>query len=152
MKMEYPELDLTDLTPGHADTFLNSFELTLDCAPELAEQWHEMDEAEQFHFRLDFTRAFGLRRVLGALYHAGRLTANQTARLADLDRQLLEHAAEVEKVYGPTLRQLAQNLFTWGTPLAEQSGTLRIETTITALAELAEVAPDTHRPAEVQPA
>jgi|GEM_PF-1611213 multidrug efflux pump subunit AcrA (membrane-fusion protein) len=148
--MEYPELDLTDVTSGHIDTFLSSFQLALRSAPELAGQWSEMDEAEQFDFRLDFTRAFGLRRVLGALYRAGRLTADQATRLASVDRQLLERAAAVEVVYGLTLGQLVRHLFAWGTPLAEEAGTLRIETTIAALAELAQVEADTHQPAAVQ--
>lgn len=150
--MEDAELVLDDVTPGHVDTFLTSFELTLHSAPELAEQWHEMDEAEQFHFRLDFTQAFGLRRELGVLYQAGRLTPQQTARLADLDRELLAHAAAVETVYGLTLRQLIHSLFTWGTPLAEQSGPVRIETTIAALAELATLAANARQPATPPPA
>jgi len=131
--MEDWELVLDDVTSGHVDTFLSSFELTLHSAPELAEQWHEMEEAEQFHFRLDFTQAFGLRLTLGALYRAGRLTPEQVRRLAELDRELLAHAAAVETVYGLTLSQLIHNLFTWGTPLAEQSGRVRIETTVAAL-------------------
>lgn len=145
--MEDMELVLDDVTSDHVDTFLDSFELTLHSAPELAEQWHEMDEAERFHFRLDFTQAFGLRRELGVLYQAGRLTPEQVARLAELDRELLAHAAAVEAVYGLTLRQLIQELFTWGTPLAEGSGLVRIETTVAALAELAALATEAREPA-----
>ncbi|MCW5853253.1 MAG: hypothetical protein KIT87_24505 [Anaerolineae bacterium] len=96
-----------------------------------------MDEAEQLHFHLDLSQAFGLRRLLGAAYQAGQLTPDQVADLAHLDRELLGQAAAVETVYGSNLRQLAHNLFAWGTPLTEQSGTLRVETTIAALAELA---------------
>lgn len=134
--MKYPELTLTDLTSAHADTYLSSFHRALESIPELAAQWIEMGEAEQFDFRLEFTRAFGLRRLLGGLYHSNLLTPDQVTHLADLDRQLLEHAAMVEQIYGSNLRQLVRDLFAWGTPLAEQPGTLRIETTVATLAEL----------------
>ncbi len=90
--MEYPELVINGLTPDHVDTYLSSLERTLESISELAEAWSEMEEAEQFHFRLEFTQAFGLRRLLGTLYQSNRLSSDQTRRLANLDRQLLADA------------------------------------------------------------
>lgn len=134
--MQYPELTLTDLTPSHIDTYLGSLRRTVASLAEIAEQWTDMDEPEQLHFQLDLSRAFGLRHVLGAAYQANRLSREQIERLADVDRHLLGQAAVLERVYGFTLRELVHSLFTWGTPLAEQSATVHIETTSTALAEL----------------
>ena len=134
--MDYSELTLTDLTPQHIDTYLNSLQRTVASIVELAEEWATMDEAEQFHFRLDFSRAFGLRHLLGGAYKAGQLSSSQSETLALLDRQLLAQAAALEIVYGSTLRQLVRDLFTWGTPLTQQTSTLQIETTPAALAEL----------------
>ena len=137
--MDYPELTLTNVTPKHIDTYLGSLQRTAASIVELAEEWTMMDEAEQLHFRLDFSRAFGFRHLLGVAYTNGRLSPSQTDALAALDRQLLAQAAALEIVYGSTLRQLVSALFTWGTPLAEQTGTLHIETTPSALAELVAV-------------
>lgn len=135
--MDYSGLTFADVTPQHLDTYLASFQRTVSAIGELAEEWAGMDEAEQFHFRLDFSRAFGLRHLLGTAYAIGQLSSSQSEALAQLDRQLLAQAAALEIVYGATLRQLVHDLFTWGTPLAVQTGTLQIETTPAALAELA---------------
>ena len=137
--MNSQELTQTDVTFSHVDTYLQSLRRTFQSAAELADEWAEMEEIEQFHFRLEFTRAFGLRRLFGAVYRVGRFTPDQIARLADLDRYLLAQAASVEVVSSTTLGYLVHDLFAWGTPLAEQSGTLQIETTLTALAELAHI-------------
>jgi hypothetical protein len=134
--MHYPELTIADVTPHHIDTYLNSLQRMIESITELAEEWRAMDEAEQYHFRLDFSHAFGLRRLVGMVYTAGQLSSSQIAALTTLDRQLLAQAAAIETIYGFTLRQLVRDLFTWGTPLATQTSTLQIETTTTALAEL----------------
>lgn len=135
--MHYPELTLDRVTPAHVDTYLQVLQQTLAMLPELANDWDEMEEAEQFHFRLEFTRVFGLRRLLGSAYRAGKLSATQTEQLANWDRDLLAQAAALEATYATALRQLVHDLFSWGTPLSTRSGTLRIETTLGALAELA---------------
>ena len=137
IEVQYPELTLASVTPQHVEAYLATLRRTAQSIPELAAEWATMDEAEQLHFRLDLSRAFGLRRLLGAVYQSGRLTSEQVTTLADIDRELLGQAAAVEIVYGSSLRQLAHDLFAWGTPLAEQSGTVHVETTIAALAELA---------------
>lgn len=127
------------LTHDHSHTFLDSFELTLDSVTEFAEAWDEMEEYEQFHFRQDFTRAFGLRKELGQLYQARRLNDEQPEQLVALDRMALTHAADLETVYGLSLRQLLQNLVAWGTPLMQQTGLLQVTTTFPALFELVQV-------------
>lgn len=98
-----------------------------------------MDESEQLDTQMAFMQYWGQRHLLGDLYRAGELDADQVTYLANLDRQLLENAAAIERVYGPTLRQLIYDLLTWGTPLTSQSGAVRVETTMTALAELVDV-------------
>jgi hypothetical protein len=133
---ELPELTLDDVTPQHLDTCLDSLLQTLEMIAELASEWESLDEAEQLHFRLDVSRSFGLRRLLGRAYQDGRLDATQVASLAAVDRQMLAQAAAVETVYGYSLRQLVRELFVWGTPLSAQSSALQIQTTTTALAEL----------------
>jgi len=45
---------------------------------------------------------------------------------ADLDRALLEEAANVEVAYGPSLQDLVESLLDWGTPLTEGDGTVRV--------------------------
>ena len=124
-------------THNHIKTFLQSFELTLDSVTELAEEWDEMEAYEQFHFRQDFTRAFGLRKELGQLYQSHCLNDEQAEQLVVLDRMALTHAADLETVYGLSLRQLLQNLIAWGTPLMRQTGLLQVTTTFPALFELA---------------
>jgi len=127
---------LTNLTPDHINTFLTSCQLTLDSVTELAEEWHEMEEYEKFHFRQDFTRAFGLRKELGQLYQSHLLDDTKTIQLAELDRMSLALAANLETVYGLGLRQLFQNLIHWGTPLMQQQSVLQINTTFPAMFDL----------------
>jgi hypothetical protein len=100
-----------------------------------------MEEFEKLHFRQDFTRAFGLRRTIGALYQANRLTPTQIMHLTELDRLALALAADLETVYEVSLRQLLDNLFHWGTPLAQQTGMLQITLTVPALLELVQITP-----------
>lgn len=137
--MQYPELTLETLTADHLNTYLHSLGNSIAALPELADEWQEMEEMEQLHFRQEFTRMQGLRCLLGAAYQGGRLTLKQREELAELDQGLLQQAASLQLMYELTLRQLLQNLFTWGTPLANYPQTLHIETTSAALAELATI-------------
>lgn len=100
-----------------------------------------MEEFEKFHFRQDFTRAFGLWRTVGALYQAKRLTQAQISALVALDRKALNLSADLETVYEVSLRQLLDQFFRWGTPLSEQTTPLQITTTIPALLELIQISP-----------
>lgn len=132
---------LNHLTPGHVDTFLDSYRLALESVTELAQDWHEMAEFEKLHFRQDFTRAFGLRHTIGALYGANRLTQAQIVHLTALDRLALAVAADLETVYEVSLHQLLDNLFHWGTPLSQQTGMVQITITVPALLELVRINP-----------
>lgn len=132
---------INHVTPGHIDTFLDSYQLALESVTELAQDWHEMEEFEKLHFRQDFTRAFGLRRTVGALYQANRLTQTQTIHLNELDRMALSLAVDLETVYEVSLHQLLDNLFQWGTPLSQQTGMVQITITVPALLELAGITP-----------
>ena len=94
--------------------------------PELAEWWPEMDDFERQHARTAyFGEAWAPRRVLGALYRAGWLTAEQEDKLAVLDDELIQHLDEAGLCYGLDLQSVAQ-LFTWGTPLAQSDEIIRI--------------------------
>lgn len=146
---EQPILVKTD---KHIVLYLDAYDRLITNAEFYATLDPPMDEGEQMDAHMAFMQYWGQRHLLGDLYRAGQLTLEQINHLAELDQELLKHAAAVEVAYGPTLGEVLRDLFTWGTPLAEQRGTLRIETTITALAELAQVEPDTRQPAAMQPA
>jgi len=147
-----PDGDLSRYDDTHIETFLRRYEGLVSDAPEMAEEWSDMDDQERLLQRSALVPCWDKRTLLGALYRAGHLKPTQVERLRTLDHQLLEHAAAVEVAYGPTLGELLRYLFSTGTPLAKQSGTLRIETTIAALAELAQVKADTYQPPILQPA
>jgi hypothetical protein len=139
--MSYAMNEPTLLTKAETQTNLNldAYERLVANAEFYAGLNPPMNEGEQVDAHMAFMQYWGQRHLLGDLYRNGRLNSKQLTHLADLDRQLLEHAAMIETVYGASLRQLVRDLFAWGTPLAEQPGSLRIETTTTALAELAGV-------------
>lgn len=108
-------------TGHHVESFLRNYELMVESLPELAEWWPEMDDFERQHARtMYFGEAWAPRRVLGALYRAGVLTAEQEAKLAALDDELIQYLDAANLCYGLDTQSVAQ-LFTWGTPLA-QSG------------------------------
>ena len=119
------------------DMLLDNYGVLGGDAAELAGEWGEMDEQEHIHHRSISMQIWGMRIKLGNLYHAGRLTSDHVARLADLDRALLEEAANVEIAYGPPLQQLVEDLLNWGTPLTEQESTIRLEMSSRVLPALA---------------
>ena len=131
-----PDVNLGRYDSRYIETFLNNYEGFVNDAVEMAHEWPEMNEQERQLQRGALLPSWEKRTLLGALYRAGCLTTTQVQRLGTLDQQFLEHAAAVELAYGPTLGELLRYLFSTGTPLAHQSGTLRIETTMAALAEL----------------
>ena len=105
--------------------------------PELAEWWSEMDDFERQHARMVyFGEAWAPRRVLGALYRAGRLTAEQETKLTALDDELIQHLDEANLCYGLDLQSVAQ-LFTWGTPLAQSNEIILIPIRPRTLSEIA---------------
>lgn len=133
-------------TAQQIELYLNAYERLIANAEFYATLDPPMNEGEQMDAQMAFMQYWGQRHFLGDLYRSGRLTREQAERLVELDRQLLAHAAAVEAVYGPTLRQLVHDLFTWGTPLAEQSGRVQIETTVAALAELVALTAEAQEP------
>lgn len=136
MQQHKPPTRLEEYSSEYVDTFLRNYAGLIQNAEFYASLDPPMDEGERMDAQMAFMQYWGQRHLLGDLYRAARLTPEQTERLAELDRQVLAHAAAMEIAYGPTLLSLVQDLFAWGTPLAEQSGPVRIETTITTLVEL----------------
>lgn len=128
---------LSTYTNHHIESFLRNYELMVKSLPEVAKWWPGMDDFERQHARtVYFGEAWAPRRVLGALYRAGRLTAKQEAELAALDDELLQHLDEANLCYGLNLQSVAQ-LFTWGTPLAQSDKVIRISIRPRALNEIA---------------
>jgi hypothetical protein len=136
--MNIPDkLGLSTYTSHHIESFLRNYELMVKSLPEVAEWWPGMDDFERQHARTAyFGEAWAPRRVLGALYRAGRLTAEQEAELAALDDELLQHLDEADLCYGLNLQSVAQ-LFTWGTPLAQSDKVIRISIRPRTLNEIA---------------
>lgn len=131
--------ELERYTPTWIDSLLANYEALVGDASELARDWPGMDPQEQIHHRSVAMQGWGMRRTLGALYRAGRLTPDQMEKLAALDRALLEDAAQVQVCYGPSLRELVNSLLEWGTPLVEDEGTVRLDVPLRALPTLAQV-------------
>lgn len=131
------KLGLSTYTSHHIEAFLRNYELMVKSLPELAECWPEMDDFERQHARtVYFGEAWAPRRVLGALYRAGRLTAEQEAELAALDDELIRHLDEANFCYGLDLQSVAR-LFIWGTPLAQSDEVIRIPIRPRTLNEIA---------------
>jgi hypothetical protein len=125
-------------TPDWIEMFLRNYNMLIGDAAELAAEWDKMHEQERIDHLSISMQVWGMRVTLGELYRAARLTPDQVARLADLDRALLEEAANVEIAYGPSLHQLVENLLDWGTPLTEMEGTVRLEMPLKVLPALAQ--------------
>jgi hypothetical protein len=131
------KLRLSTYTSPHIESFLRNYELMVKSLPEIAEWWPGMDDFERQHARTAyFGEAWAPRRVLGALYRAGRLTAKQEAELAALDDELIRHLDEAHLCYGLDFQSVAQ-LFTWGTPLAQSDEIIRIPIRPRTLNEIA---------------
>jgi len=131
------KLEPSTYTSHHVESFLRNYELMVKSLPEVAEWWPEMDDFERQHARTAyFSEAWAPRRVLGALYRAGRLTAEQEAKLAALDDELIQHLDEANLCYGLDLQSVAR-LFTWGTPLAQSDDIIRIPIRPRTLSEIA---------------
>ena len=131
--------ELSIYTRQHIETFLRNFELMVKSLSELAIKWPEMDDFERQHARTAyFGEAWAPRRVLGALYRAGRLTAKQEDKLSALDNELIRHLDEANLCYDLDLRDVAQ-LFTWGSPLSRSEELIYIPIRPHALGEIAPV-------------
>ena len=112
--------------PGHIESFLLNCEVLVRDLAEVAADWPDLDDEERSHHRAVLMQTWGNRQVLGLLYKAHRLSPAQEARLARLDRLLLEQASLMEQCYGLDLSRLLA-IFRWGTPLSRFAQTVRIE-------------------------
>jgi hypothetical protein len=119
-------LDLQVYGPGHIESFLLNYELLVRDLAEVAADWPTFDSQEQSDHRTELMQVWGNRKVLGYLFRAERLSVSQQARLAKLDRLLLEQASLMEQCYGLDLSRLLA-IFRWGTPLANSSFPVRVE-------------------------
>lgn len=141
MKTHLLNLDLNRYDEAYIETFLDRYEDFVSDASEMAEEWEEMDEHERALQRDALLPYWEKRTLLGALYRSSTLSPWQIERLHRLDQRLVEQAAAVELAYGPTLKELLHYLSNSGTPLTQKSSILRVETTTTALIELANLVP-----------
>jgi len=141
MKTTLLDLKLDRYNDAYLERFLDRYGDFVSDASEMAEEWDEMDEHERALQRDALLPYWEKRTLLGALYGANHLSPAQIERLRQLDQRLVEQAAAVERAYGPTLRELLRYLSNSGTPLTKQASILRVETTTTALIELANLVP-----------
>lgn len=128
--------DLSVFTDDYIESYLLNYKILIKDLPELADMWADMDGFEHHHYQMLFMQTWGTRSTLGALYHAGRLTAEQEAELAALDDELIQHLDEANLCYGLDLQSVAR-LFTWGTPLAQSDDIIRIPIRPRTLSEIA---------------
>lgn len=119
-------MDLQVYGPSHIESFLLNYELLVRDLAEVATDWPNLDDEERSHHRAELLQAWGDRKVLGMLFKAQRVNPDQEARLAELDRLLLEQSALMEQCFGLDLSHLLA-IFRWGTPLSRSSQTVRIE-------------------------
>lgn len=129
--------ELEKYTPDWIEMFLDNYRVLISDAPELASARSEMDKREQIDHRSMSMQTWGMRMTLGELYRAGLLVPEHVTRLIAVDHALLEQAAAIEIVYGPSIWQLVRNLLEWGTPLSEEQGSVQMAVPIGALPELA---------------
>jgi hypothetical protein len=133
-------MDLQAYQPAHIEAFLLNYEVLVRDLAEVAADWTNLDDEEQSHHRATLVQVWGNRKVLGLLFSAHRLSSSQEARLARLDRLLLEQAALAEQCYGLDLSQLLA-IFRWGTPLSRFAQTVRIEVRPVSLDRMATALP-----------
>ncbi|MFN8486705.1 MAG: hypothetical protein U0350_03880 [Caldilineaceae bacterium] len=122
-----------DRTEGlflHYETFVRDL-------AEVAVDWPTLDREERSDHQVVLMEVWGKRRTLGQLYQTHQLTRAQEARLAQLDYLLLEQAALMERCFGFGLDRLL-TIFRWGSPLAQSTQTVRIETAMTSLNQIAQ--------------
>jgi hypothetical protein len=129
-------MNLNTYTLGHIDSFLLNYEIFARDLAQLANDWPELDAEERSDQQGTFIQVWGNRHVLGKLFQANRLTGQQQERLAKADQILLEQASSMERCFGVDFAHIL-NLFRWGTPLAQVSQPVRIETDTASLNLLA---------------
>ncbi len=129
-------MDLSQYNQETIITFLQSYEGLTQDVVWLSDEWATMTATERHLQQAALMPCWEKRTMLGQLYQAKRLSPAQIEQLQNLDQQLLEHAIAVELVCQLPLAELVRYLLKIGTPLTQQPAPVRIETTMTALAEL----------------
>jgi hypothetical protein len=129
-------VDLQVYGSSHIEAFLLNYEILGRDLADVAADWPTLDEEERGYHRAMLLQTWGNRQVLGHLFRAGRLTEAQQARLAGLDRLVLEQASRMEQCYGLELPELLA-IFRWGTPLSQTPQPVRLEIEPAALDRLA---------------
>ena len=131
-------LNLDKYTPDWVEMFLRNYDVLVGDAAELAAEWAEMDPREQIHHHSIAQQIWGMRVTLGELYRARRLAPTYVTQLTELDRALLEAAANIEIAYGLSVQLLMKSLLKWGTPLTTTKGTVKLEVPTQTLPALVE--------------
>jgi hypothetical protein len=119
-------MQVQQYTSGQIDTFLLGYQIFVADLAETAAEWNKLDAEERSDYDANLIQIWGNRKLLGTLFQAGKLNAQQERRLATLDRQLLEQSGAMKQCFGFDLSQLL-NIFQWGTPLAESVQPLHLE-------------------------
>ena len=133
-------MNLNVYEPGYIESFLLNYELLVRDLAEVAADWPCLDDEERGHHQAELLQAWGNRKVLGALFQAGRLHPTQEARLASFDRLLLEQASLMEQCFGLDFMQLLA-IFRWGTPLSKSTQTVRLQVESASLERMAGALP-----------
>lgn len=131
-------INLDKYTDDWIEMFLRNYDVLVGDATELAAEWDGMDPREQIDHRAIAQQIWGMRVTLGELYRAGRLAPTYVAQLTELDRAMLEAAANIEIAYGLSVQLLMKSLLKWGTPLTATKGTVKLEVPTQTLPALAE--------------
>ena len=131
-------INLDKYTDDWIEMFLRNYDVLVGDAAELAAEWDGMDPREQIDHRSIAQQIWGMRVTLGELYRAGRLAPTYVAQLTELDRAMLEAAANIEIVYGLSVQVLMKSLLKWGTPLTVTKGTVKLEVPTQTLPALVE--------------
>ena len=129
-------MNLQTYTNSHMDALLRSYHIFVEDLTEIALAWDTLDAEIHSDYNADFLQIWSNRKVLGALFKAGKLTPSQELHLADLDRQLFAQAALMERCFDMDLSQLLA-IFRWGTPLIKSLQLLHIEIEPASLARMA---------------
>lgn len=129
-------MDLQTYTHSHIDALLRRYAIFVDDLAELARDWDTVDAEVHSDYQADFLQIWSNRKVLGALFRSGKLTAVQEAQLTELDRRLVKQAHLMGRCFGMDLYQLLA-IFRWGTPLIQSVQPLQLEVEPAFLAQVA---------------
>jgi hypothetical protein len=92
--------DLSGLSPGHIQMYLEDYGTQIANLAELATEWDELDGEERMHYEAEFDLALGRRLVLRELEARRGLTEEQHTRLRRADALARQRAALIERLFG----------------------------------------------------